>query len=101
MFHIKYGLKQGGALSPFVLNFALEYAIGRDQVNQVYLILNDTHQLEAYTADVNILGRSLHTIKENAEALLVASKVIGLEVNSDKLSTWSCLEIRMQDEVTV
>ena len=24
-----------------------------------------------------------------------------LEVNADKLSTWSCLEIRMQDEVTV
>jgi hypothetical protein len=31
-----------------------------------------------------ILGRNVHTIKENAEALLVASTEIGLEVNADK-----------------
>jgi hypothetical protein len=31
-----------------------------------------------------MLGGSLHTIKENAEALVVASKEIGLEVNGDK-----------------
>jgi hypothetical protein len=30
------------------------------------------------------LGGSVHTIKENAETLLVASKEIGLEVNADK-----------------
>jgi len=30
------------------------------------------------------LGESVHTIKENAEALLVASKETGLEVNADK-----------------
>jgi len=29
------------------------------------------------------LGGSVHTTKENAEALLVASKEIGLEVNAD------------------
>ena len=33
--------------------------------------------------DVNILGGSAHTVKENAEALLVATKEIGLEVNAD------------------
>jgi hypothetical protein len=31
-----------------------------------------------------ISGGSVHTIKENAEALVVASKEIGLDVNSDK-----------------
>jgi hypothetical protein len=31
-----------------------------------------------------ILGESVHTGKENAEALLVSSKEIGLEVNADK-----------------
>jgi hypothetical protein len=30
-----------------------------------------------------MLGGSVHTIKENAEALLVASKETGLEVNAD------------------
>jgi hypothetical protein len=31
----------------------------------------------------------------------VQSKENGLEVNVNKLSTWSCLEIRMHDEVGV
>jgi len=34
--------------------------------------------------DVNILGASIHTIEKNMEALLVARKEIGLEVNADK-----------------
>jgi hypothetical protein len=34
--------------------------------------------------DVNILGGSVQTVKENAEALVVATKEIGLEVNEDK-----------------
>jgi len=46
--------------------------------------LNGTHQLLRYADDVNILGGSVHTIKENAEALVVASKEIRPEVNVDK-----------------
>ena len=46
--------------------------------------LNGTHQILVYADDVNILGGSIHTVKENAEALIVASKEIGLEVNTDK-----------------
>ena len=33
---------------------------------------------------VNILGGSIHTVKENAEAVVVATEEIGLEVNADK-----------------
>jgi hypothetical protein len=54
------------------------------QVNQDGLKINGTHQLLAYADDVNILGGSAHTVKENAEALVVAIKEIGLEVNADK-----------------
>ena len=46
--------------------------------------LNGTHQLLVYADDVNILGGSVHTIKKNAEALVLASKEIGLDVNADK-----------------
>ena len=58
--------------------------------------LNGTHQLLAYADDVNILGGSIHTLKENAEALVAATRETKLEVLI-KLSTWSYLGIRMQD----
>ena len=94
-FHIRNNLKQIDALSPLLFNFALEYAIRRVHVNQDGLKLNGTHQLLVYDDDVNII-----TLEENAEAFVVASKETELEVNADK-STWSCLEIRMHDEVTI
>ena len=46
--------------------------------------LNGTHQLLAYADDVNILGGGTHTLKENAEALVAATREIGLEVSDDK-----------------
>ena len=72
MFPIRNGLKQGDALPPLLFNFALEYGIRRVQVNQDGLKLNGTYQLLAYADDVNILRGSIHTVKENAEALVVS-----------------------------
>ena len=83
-FPIRNGLKQGDALSPMIFNFALEYAIRRVQVNQDGLKLNGTHQLLAYADEINILGGSIHTLKENAEALVAATREIGLEVSAYK-----------------
>ena len=83
-FPIRNGLKQGDALSPMLFNFPLEYAIRRVQVNQDGLKLYGTHQLLAYADDVNILGGSIHTLKENAETLVAATGEIGLEVSADK-----------------
>jgi hypothetical protein len=77
MILIRNVLKQCDVLSPLLSNYALEIPIRRVQVN-------GTHQLLAYADDVNILRGSVHTINENAEALIVASNEIGLEVNVDK-----------------
>jgi len=38
----------------------------------------------AYADDGNILGGSIHTLKENTEALVAATREIGLEVSADK-----------------
>ena len=86
IFPIRNGLKQGDALSPLFFNVALEYAIRRVQVKQDNLKLNGTHQLLGNSDDVNVLGASVLTIKKNMEALAVASKEIGLEVNADKIN---------------
>ena len=84
MFPIRNGLKQVGSLLPLLFNFALEYTIRRVQVNQDGLKLNGSHQLLVYADNVNMLEGNVHTVKENAEALVVASKESGLEVNADK-----------------
>ena len=45
---------------------------------------NTRHQLLAYADDVNILGGGTHTLQENAEALVAATREIGWEVSADK-----------------
>ena len=72
MFPIRNGLKRN-PLSPFLLNFVLEYAVRRVQVNQDGFKLNGTQKVLVCADDVSILGGSIHTIEKNIEALVVCS----------------------------
>ena len=46
--------------------------------------LNATHQLLAYADDVNIVRGGTHILQENAEAIIAATREIGLKESADK-----------------
>jgi hypothetical protein len=65
----------------------------------VGLKLNGTHQLLAYADDVDLLGDNIDTINKNTQTLIDASKEVGLEVTSRKVSICWCLGTRMQAKI--
>jgi hypothetical protein len=80
-FRIQNGRKQRDALSLVFFNFALEYATGKVQENEVGLKLNGTYQLLAYANYLNLMGDNIGTINKNTESLICVSKEFALEIN--------------------
>jgi hypothetical protein len=54
-----------------------------------------------YADDVNLLGNSVNTVKENSETLLETSRETGLEINAEKIKYMimsSSSEFRIEPE---
>jgi len=66
------------------LKHVLEYAISRVQAGQGGFKFNGSRHLLFYADGVNLLGESVHVIKRDTEASLVASRKMGLEVSAEK-----------------
>jgi hypothetical protein len=64
IFRIQNGLKLGDALSPFLLNFALEFTIRNVKENWEGLELNGT-LYRLVDDDDDLLGKNLNVIKKN------------------------------------
>ena len=63
-------------------HFSLEYVISNDQVDQEALKLNQVYRL-VLTLKLSVAG-NINVTKKRAEALVVASKWVDLEVNGEK-----------------
>jgi hypothetical protein len=68
MFHIRNGWKEIRCSVGIAFQLSLEYAIRSVQVNRDGWNLKGTHQLLVYADDVNIMGGSVHTMKNNSAA---------------------------------
>lgn len=57
------------------------------------------HILLIYADDINLLAKSMNTIRRKTDALLPITNEVGLEVIYKEKETGSCLVIRMQGAV--
>lgn len=53
-----------------------------------------------YVDDINVLDASIHTVRQNTAAQLIASRNVGLEVNVGKTKCTLKFVKSMQDKVT-
>jgi hypothetical protein len=82
-----------------LFNFVSEYAIRKFLENEAELKLNGTHQLLAYTVDVNVLGDNINATKKSTENFIYTSKEVDLDETQRKLITNCRLLTRMQGKI--
>jgi maltodextrin utilization protein YvdJ len=89
-------------LSLSLFNFALKCAVRTVHVCQDGLKLKYTRLFFCfvYVDDINMLDVSVHTVKQNTAAQLIASRNVGLEINVAKTNCTLKFVKSMLDKVT-
>jgi hypothetical protein len=77
----------------------LLYCVGLSKLGWLEIKMNTSASV--YADDVNMLGRTVHNKQENAEASVLASKEIGVEINVDKSRCMVMFEIITQRAITL
>jgi hypothetical protein len=84
--------------------FQLFFTVCQQEVQEKHeeLELNGKHQLLVHVDIVNIVGGTVNTINNNREALLDASREVGLEVNTEKTKhkVLSCHQNEIKSQFT-
>ena len=83
-FMMDKGLKQGDGLSCLLFNIALEKIIRDAKLETKGTIYSKSIQILAYADDVDIVGRTINSIKEAFLALSKAASNMGLTINKEK-----------------
>ena len=68
-----------------MFSFALVYVVRRVQSNQEGLKFDDAHRRLVYTADRNLLGESVRTVKEKQKLYIVS---VSVSVSVLGISIW-------------
>lgn len=76
-------MKQGDFLSTLRLTFALEFDTKGVQATQKWSECNGTYQDQFYAHGVNLLNENIHILTKNTGPLLVYSKLVVLEENTE------------------
>ena len=77
-------MKQGDGLSCLLFNFILEKVIRDSQINTKGTIYNKSIKILAYADDIDIVGRTVNSVKEAFLSLSKAAEKVGLIVNEGK-----------------
>lgn len=77
-------MRQGDFLSTLLLNLTLQFDSRGVQATQMWSKFNGTYQRQVYTHDVNLLKENIHISTKNTGAVLVSSKLVVLEANTEE-----------------
>jgi len=96
---VKSGLRQGDALSPMLLNIALEWLM-RTANETRKMEVGEIETILAYADEVVIMENSRNKVEQTTIKFLEAGKIMGLEVNQEK-TKYMCISQNDRNDLSL